>query len=98
MGVKGEEFITKFITMGSLRFFNIMLVLLSVTALSVFFSVKPLNAMYSFMFGLSLMILFRTRNLKNEDLSIGDKKLYFYQIMISVIFIGITPAIANYFM
>ncbi|MGG2934756.1 hypothetical protein ABEO66_11610 [Bacillus pacificus] len=98
MGVKGEEFITKFITMNSLRFFNIMLVLLSVTALSVFFSLKPLNAMYSFMFGLSLMILFRTRNLKNEDLSIGDKKLYFNQIMISVILIGITPAISNYFM
>lgn len=98
MRMKGEEFIAKFITIGSLRFFNIMLVLLSVTALSVFFLVKTLNAMYSFMFGLSLMILFRTRNLKNEDLSIGDKKLYFYQIMISVILIGVTPPIANYFM
>ncbi|AJI08741.1 hypothetical protein [Bacillus cereus] len=98
MGMKGEEFIAKFITMGSLRCFNIMLVLISVTALSLFFSVKLLNAMYSFMFGLSLMILFRTRKLKNEDLSISDKKRYFYQIMFSIILIGITPVIANYLM
>lgn len=59
------------------------------------FSIKPLNAVHSFMFGLALSVLVRTRKIKSENLNYRDKQLYILEILAGSLLIGLSQIIGS---